>query len=291
MTHNDSRFKRAIKKETPQMPADMAARFDDTIATFQGHASRRHGYVWVLRFAVFFLVVFLALPNISPTIAYAMQEIPVIGDIVRVFTIYKLEERDDNHYQDIEIPQIDATEGNNAAIDYINADVDAITKAVIEEYEATVEELPDAHMGLLIDYEVLTNTDTWFTLRLLILRDAGSTTVEYHYYHIDKQLGTLVELSDLFKADYDYQEVLSTEIKAQMRQQIADNPQTVYWIDENNGINYVFEEIAGDQNFYFNSNGELVIVFGKYEVAPGYMGCPEFVIPANIYVDGWVSVS
>ena len=291
MTHNDSQFKRAMKKDTPQMPADMAARFDDTIATFQGHTSRRRNYTWVLRFAVLFLVILLVLPNVSPTIAYALQEIPVIGDIVKVFTIYKLEERDDNHYQDIEIPQIDATEGNNAAIDYINADVDALTKAVIEEYEAAVEDLPDAHMGLLIDYEVLTNTDTWFTLRLLVLRDAGSTNVEYHYYHIDKEQGPLAELSDLFKDGYDYQEVLSTEIKAQMRQQMADNPNMVYWVNEDSGINYVFEKIAENQNFYFNADGDLVIVFGKYEVAPGYMGCPEFTIPANVYADGLVSVS
>lgn len=290
MIHNDSRFKRALKKETPQMPADMAARFDDTIATFQGHSSRCHGGVWVLRFAVLFLVVFLALPNISPTIAYAMQEIPVIGDIVRVFTIYKLEERDDKHYQDIEIPQIDATEGSNAAIDFINADVDALTQRVIEEYEAAVKAFPDAHMGLLIDYEVMTNTDDWFTMRLLIYRDAGSSVVEYHFYHINKHTGTLAKLSDLFQDGYDYQEVLSAEIKAQMRQQIADNPKTVYWIDENNGVNYVFEEIAEDQNFYFNAEGELVIVFGKYEVAPGYMGCPEFMIAQQVYADGLVSV-
>lgn len=290
MTHNDSRFKQAIKKNTPQMPADMAARFDDTIATFQGHTSRRQSIAWVLRFAVLILVALLVLPNVSPTIAYALQEIPVIGDIVKVFTVYKLEKQNDKHYQDIEIPQIDATEGNNAAIDYINADVDTLTKAVIEEYEAAVKELPDAHMGLLIDYEVLTNTETWFTLRLWVLRVAGSTSVEYHYYHIDKQQGILVELSDLFKDSYDYQEVLSTEIRAQMRQQIEDNPNTVYWIDKDNGVNYVFEKITENQNFYFNAEGDLVIVFGKYEVAPGYMGCPEFVIAQQVYADGLASV-
>lgn len=186
MTHNDSRFKRAMKKDVPPMPTDMAARFDDTIATFQGHTSKRRTSVWILRFAVFVLVIFLALPNVSPTIAYAMQEIPIIGDIVKVFTVYKLDKRDDKHYQDIEIPQINAAGGNNAAVDYINADVDALTKVVIEEYEAAVEKFPDAHMGLLIDYEVATNTADWFTLRLMVYRDAGSSMVEYYFYHIDK---------------------------------------------------------------------------------------------------------
>lgn len=275
-----------MKKNTPPMPADMAARFDDTIATFQGHASRRHRSVWALRIAVLFLVIFLALPNISPTIAYAMQEIPVFGDIVKVFTIYKLEERNDNHYHDIEIPKLDAAEGSSTAIDYINANVEMLTKAVIEEYEAAAEKFPDAHMGLLIDYEVVTNTAEWFTLRLMVYRDAGSSVVEYYFYHIDKHQGTLVALSDLFREEYDYQEVLSAEIRKQMRQQTAANPNMVYWVDGNNGVNYVFEKIAEDQNFYFNAKGELVIVFGKYEVAPGYMGCPEFTIPTSVYAEG-----
>lgn len=286
MRDNDSLFRETMKKETPQMPADMAGRFDDTIATLRGRRSRRRGFVWAVRFAIVILAVFLILPNLSPTIAYAMQEIPILGGVIKVFTIYKLEEQDDKHYQNIDIPQISGGEGNTSAVDYINADVEALTKAVLDEYNAAVEEFPDAHMGLVIDYDVVTNTEKWFTLRLMVYRDAGSSIVDYYFYHIDKYQGTLVKLSDLFKADFDYQEVISAEIKSQMRQQYADNPNMVYWIEGSSAIGYVFEKIAKDQSFYFNKNGDLVIVFEKYEVAPGYMGCPEFTIPAQIYASG-----
>ena len=37
-------------------------------------------------------------------------------------------------------------------------------------------------------------------------------------------------------------------------------------------------QINEDQMFYINENKQLVVVFGKYEIAPGYMGLPEFVI-------------
>ena len=44
----------------------------------------------------------------------------------------------------------------------------------------------------------------------------------------------------------------------------------------------VFKKIAENQDFYINSNNDLVICFDEYEVAPGYMGPVEFVIPKEI---------
>ena len=42
------------------------------------------------------------------------------------------------------------------------------------------------------------------------------------------------------------------------------------------------ERICQLFDFYFNESGELVIAFDEYEVAPGYMGAPEFVIPQKV---------
>ena len=40
--------------------------------------------------------------------------------------------------------------------------------------------------------------------------------------------------------------------------------------------------ITGEESYYFNENGELVISFDEYEVAPGYMGAVTFTIPLNV---------
>ena len=40
-----------------------------------------------------------------------------------------------------------------------------------------------------------------------------------------------------------------------------------------------FESIDEDQTFYLNQAGNAVVVFEKYEIAPGYMGMQEFEIP------------
>ena len=42
-----------------------------------------------------------------------------------------------------------------------------------------------------------------------------------------------------------------------------------------------FEGITENQKFYVNENGNVVIVFDKYEIAPGYMGMPEFEIQST----------
>ena len=40
-----------------------------------------------------------------------------------------------------------------------------------------------------------------------------------------------------------------------------------------------FTELSPDAKFYINGEGNVVIVFDEYEIAPGYMGFPEFEIP------------
>jgi hypothetical protein len=42
-------------------------------------------------------------------------------------------------------------------------------------------------------------------------------------------------------------------------------------------------------NFYINEDGKLVISFNEYDVAPGFMGVVEFVIPTDLIKDLLVS--
>ena len=43
-----------------------------------------------------------------------------------------------------------------------------------------------------------------------------------------------------------------------------------------------FKELNGDESFYFNEKGELVITFDEPAVAPAYMGAVEFTIPQSV---------
>lgn len=103
------------------------------------------------------------------------------------------------------------------------------------------------------------------------------------YYQIDKTTGQTATLKDLFKENADYVTVISDEIKKQMKHQMEQG-ESVYWLEPTDNIDAseAFQAIKKDQNFYFDKDGNIVIVFDEYEVGPGYIGCPEFVIPADL---------
>ena len=69
---------------------------------------------------------------------------------------------------------------------------------------------------------------------------------------------------------------LSDEVRRQMEEQMAENPEVSYFPEE-------FTAIDPDQNFYWAADGSLVLVFDEYTIAPGFMGMPEFTIPADVY--------
>ena len=103
----------------------------------------------------------------------------------------------------------------------------------------------------------------------------------YLFFHIDKKIDEMIEMADLFDGE-EYKEVISKEIKRQMKVRMEENENVVYWIDEELQ-DCSFSKIDNNQNFYFSENGNIVIVFDKYEVGPGSSGAPEFEIDKSIY--------
>jgi len=112
------------------------------------------------------------------------------------------------------------------------------------------------------------------------------------YDTIDKENEILITLPMLFK-DQHYIETISENIKEQMREQMKADENNIYWVSgaglEDEDLTELFETITKEQNFYINNEGKLVISFDKYEVAPGYMGVVEFVIPTEAISDLLVS--
>lgn len=229
-------------------------------------------------------IVFFILPNINNDIAYAMGSIPVIGKIVQVVTIQNYFYKDENNILEVNIPGVkqEGEEHLNSAINYINANVAELTNAVLDEFYAEIEQYQGgAHHAVDINYDVITNSDNWFTLRLAIFKAAASGNMQYVFYNLDKETGEMVKLSDLFVSD-DYLDAIADNIKEQMLDEMKNNSDKIYWLNEED-YQTNFNEIHSEQNYFFTENNQLVIVFDEYEVGPGSMGCPEFVIPKKVY--------
>lgn len=222
------------------------------------------------------LAVLFVLPNINGDIAYAMGNLPVVGKVFEVITIrdYASEWDYEKGRKElkVKVPEV-------ADEDQLNESVDSYVKELLERFEAERKESEEGYLGLDVDYQVLTNDEKWFSLDIAAVETQASGYEFHRFYTIDKETDRVIELKDLFAEDADYVSVISEEIIRQMK---AD-PDGVYWLEdteipkEDN-----FTAIKPDQSFYINQEGNLVIAFDEYEVAPGYMGALQFVIPNEV---------
>ena len=213
--------------------------------------------------------------NASPVVAQAMDSIPVIGSIARVVTIRNYNESTDNGMMaDISVPQID---GNVAA----NAEMDAYAKELIARYEKeVVAQLgqEEGHYALESSYEVVSDNDKYVSIRINTVETMASGAEFVKIFTVDKATGQTVSLKDYLNSP-EKLEAVSQNIKDQMAAQMAEDEGKVYFTEGEVGG---FTGLTGDENFYLNEAGELVIVFGEYEVAPGYMGTVSFTIPKDV---------
>lgn len=225
------------------------------------------------------LAVCIAIPNVSPTAAAYLSNIPVIGSIVRVVTLNRYQ-FDNGHYQaDVKTPAI---EGDGSAVQEVNRDATTYTEQLIQQFKADMQLDEASYQALDVNYETVTDTDTWFTLKLCVTETQASGYQYNKFYNIDKTTGKVVALKDLFRKDADYVTVLSDDIKDQMRARMKADSSQVYFLDSEDSF-ADFQEIQPDQSFYKNAKGQLVIAFDEAEVAPASMGTLEFVISDDVY--------
>lgn len=235
------------------------------------------------------LAVVLFLPNTSQTAAAAMQQIPILGDFFKVVTVREYQIEEERNQADVKVPEVVPTESSDQneevgkqaqqTAEEINFDIQKVTDELIEEFKSTMEEYgEEGYQDLIIDSKVLADNDCWFSLDLVLYQGAGSGYERHRHYTIDKQTGKRAVLSDFYGDDYI--ETISAEVKEQMKARMAADENVVYWLDSDIP-EWNFREIAPDQDFYVNADGQVVICFDEYEVAPGYMGCVEFAMPAT----------
>lgn len=86
------------------------------------------------------------------------------------------------------------------------------------------------------------------------------------FYNIDVVNNKLLSFKDAFKEGTNYKEILNKEIKAQIAKE-SDK----YFEGEDG-----FTSVKENQDFYIDENGDFLVVFQQYEIAPRSTGAPEF---------------
>ncbi len=232
------------------------------------------------------LLVFIVTINTVPSFAATLKNIPVIGSIVTVLTLktYTIENKEKNYDLNIDVPQVSGLTNKELQAS-LNKDYLESSKSLYEQFSKKIGEIKDgqlANHSLDSGYKIKVNHGDLLVIAHYVTESRASSTDKLTYETVDTKNGLLITLSSLFK-DERYVEVISQNIISQMKEQVALDDGKVYDLDPT--TNDYFKTILKDQNFYINENNKLVISFDKYEVAPGYMGTPEFEIPTDVIAD------
>ena len=281
--------KMRVQYESQNAPDELHQRLQTLISENARPPKRRAAIIWLRRIGESAAAAMLALciaVNASPDAAALLADIPVLGQVVRIFSFREYQDSQNGIELKLSSPHISGL-GDSEAEERINTLFDEYADKIIAQYEADVAAVAgkeEGHISISSSYSVPVDSDRQLTVAIdttIIMASSQQCTT---YYNIDKQTGELVPLSGLFKDGADYVTVISDEIKRQMRAQMDADDDVYYWLDSD-VEDWNFTSIAQDQQYYVNENGELVISFDKYDIAPGYMGSVSFTIPKDVLSD------
>lgn len=230
--------------------------------------------------------------NTSQVFAAALSKLPIVNSLAKVLTFREYSVNEDKYNMNIKVPAIQGLK-NKGLESRLNEKYLKENKKLYEKFMADMEDLKQkggGHLGINGGYEVKTDTDRIYSIGRYVVNTVGSSSTVFKFDTIDKKNEILITLPNLFKDDR-YVDVISRNIKKQMVEQNKADNNKFYWVSgiEQNGTMELFERISKEQNFYINTESKLIISFDKYEVAPGYMGIVQFVIPTEILSDILVS--
>lgn len=233
-------------------------------------------------------VLFTAALNTSQVFAQEAGQIPVIGGLARILTFRAYETEKDEIAVSVEIPTIEMiAQDTGIEVDAVNQEIlascnryadEALQRA--EEYRTafletggTLEEWAEHNIKITVGYEIKQQSDAYLSF---VVRGSENWTGAYNesrYYNLDLKSGKMVTLKDMLGSDY--VKLVNESIREQMaeRQKAGD----VFFTEKEGG----FTGISEDVKFYINENNRPVIVFEKYEIAPGSSGEITFEIGAD----------
>lgn len=253
--------------------------------------------IWkrVLISAAAVIALSIILPNTNGNLAMAMEKIPILGKYFEIVTFREYHYEDEKNQADVKVPQLttkdNASKAEKETASTLNKSIDDYAQGFIQKFKETLATEHDGYQELSMDYQVVTDNEDWLTLKITALEVQASGYEQVKYYHIDKRTGKEAVLSDLFVDGSDYIDKISENIIEQMKENEKSDSDKVYFyqgtLRDTTGLSEddLFSKIKPEQNFYFNEEGQLVITFNEYEVAPGYMGVVEFTIPDDVIGD------
>lgn len=221
--------------------------------------------------------------NCMPALAQTLEAVPMLGRVIQVVDLRSYSGFWGGTGISVEEPVLD---GDSQAVQEAAEKQEAFIRDMKEVFLEYAARKYHGYVAQDVSYQITRDDEALFILRFDATLNAGGSVDFHQHIVLDKRTGQVLKLSDLFLEGVNYVFPISREIKAQMEQQMNAGEGNYFlpggiWSEEE-----CFQSIDPEgQDFYISEDGRLVIAFGEYEVAPGFMGSPEFTIPTDL-LDG-----
>lgn len=230
--------------------------------------------------------VFVVGLNTSGTFAKIVYAAPIIGSIAKVLTFVDYSYSNDVVEGKVSVPKVEGLadkefeakinsqieEKMNIALEKAEERAEEYKKAYIET-GGTKEEYEKKKINLKVDYQMKAVHDDLLSFVITSSESLAAVYAEYTYYNINLETDEIITLESVFGADY--RDIITANVLKQIEEQKSDK-RKIYFDDSN--LIQGLEKIREDIDFYINENRNVVVVFDKYEIAPGSMGRIEFEI-------------
>ena len=242
-------------------------------------AHRRVSLRRTLTTAAACFVVVVGTLNLSPTVAAAAADVPVLGELFRILTVRSYQDTNDDRTVEVEQPGLEggalAQQVSQKIQERVDAKIAEGEKIIADYKEAflatggTEEEWAEKENTFSVTYDIKSQTDTTVSFVVDSYVSIASAYQEQVYYNLDLAADREITLADLLGENWG--EICNESIRTQMAQ--SEDP-SVFFSEDMGGFTTVDETTS----FYINEAGNPVVVFPKYTVAVGAMGNVEFEI-------------
>lgn len=225
------------------------------------------------------LAVTVGVLNLSPAMASAAADLPVLGGLFQVLTVRSFTDKNDDRTVTVEQPGLTGSDFADEIDRAIQIRVDeklAEGEKLVADYKnaflatgGTEEEWAQHDNTVSITYEIKSRTDTTVSFVVSSSVSIANAYQEQFFYNLDLAENQELTLAGLLGEDW--VNICNDSIRAQMA---ASEDPTVFFTEEEGGFTSVDEETG----FYISQSGNPVVVFPRYTVAPGFMGAVEFEI-------------
>lgn len=283
-----SNFDKAKKSyNSVEIPEELSGMVEQTIQDMEDKSGRNNMKRSTLKYSVVSaaacLLVLVTALNTNEAFAKNMGDIPVIGGIAKVLTIRSYEEKDSDKNITVNVPAIESQEDISIKVnEVINEKVDNYVEEAnqrVQEYKeaflatgGTEEEFANHDIKIDVDYDVKYQDEDLLSFVLTGTESWVSAYNMKEYYNISLEENKELTLKDMLGEDYI--QISNNSIREEMALRMEADKNVMYFDESQGGFSTVDETTK----FYLNDEGNVVIVFDKYEIAPGAMGSQEFII-------------